>query len=435
MKVVPDPYSTRQISAEEINRVKNGMWAKNGKAADSVGLAMLHFRVNSTRLERTYMDNARTLDVIHRTFSDKKLLTDMDFITITAAASPEGYSAQNAILAQKRAMAIKSYIMWKYPFMNRESIFTFSIGEDWTGLRKMVEDDRSTPQREEALRILDSDHDNNTKRSMLRRLGGGTSYRHMAIHHLPRLRGGAACMIYYKPKPEPVITDTVRVHTHSTDTVHVHTHTVDTVYVERVVEKLLETAAKPRRPYYWAVKSNMLYDAVLVPDLAVEFTIGRHVSLELNGQWSWWNSRGHHKWAWRFQMAGLEARYWLGNRHRRTPLSGHALGLYGIYGNYDIRFGPDHTGNLSRESFSAGLSYSYGLPVARSWNIEFGISVGYMRGRYETYTSYDDDRGVHLRDNGHLRSYIGPTKLRISISWLPGGKNNLPAAKDKKNKK
>ncbi len=49
--------------------------------------------------------------------------------------------------------------MRKYPFMNRERIFTFSIGEDWSGLHKMVREDYYVPNRAEVLSILDCDPD------------------------------------------------------------------------------------------------------------------------------------------------------------------------------------------------------------------------------------------------------------------------------------
>jgi outer membrane protein OmpA-like peptidoglycan-associated protein len=414
MVVVPDPYSTRQISEEEIARIANGYWrSDNDDVTDSLGLVTLNFRMNSTTLESDYMDNAQALDMIFRTFSDKQMLADMDFITVIAASSPDGNTAANDKLAAARAKAVKSYVMWKYPFMNRERIFTFSIGEDWTGLRKMVSEDKKVPYHNEVLKLLDSEQEGDVIRSELKRIGGGSAYRYIADNMLPRLRGAAACMIYYKQKPEPVIT-TERI--------------TDTVYVEREVRRdsIIRVEVPTRKPYYWALKTNLLYDALLLPDLHAEFSIGRRWSVELGGQWAWWTSNKSHDNTWRIQTAGLEGRYWLGNRESKTRLSGHFLGVYGMVGTYDVRFGAK-TGYLSDMSYSAGISYGYSTRLSRSLNLELGISVGYMGGEYETYHIYDEEQNIFYRDGQDSRHYFGPTKARVSLVWLLDGKN--PAKK------
>ncbi len=77
MRAVTDPWSSRQISETDIARIRNGYWRSEGEGTDSLGLVTLNFRVNSTTIEPGYMDNARALDVIFRTFSDKQLLTDL----------------------------------------------------------------------------------------------------------------------------------------------------------------------------------------------------------------------------------------------------------------------------------------------------------------------------------------------------------------------
>lgn len=420
MTVVRDKWAMREVAPEEITSIRNGYWSRTGKntSMDSLGLAVLNFRVNRTDLERGYMDNAQTLDLIHRTFSDKELLTAMDFITVTAAASPEGNTESNARLAAERALAVKSYIMWKYPFMDRDRIFTFSIGEDWSGLCKMVYDDAGVPCREDVLEIVGSDIPGDMKRTRLRALDGGNAYRYIAVNMLPRLRGAAACMIYYKEEPQPVIiVDTVR------------THSVDTVYVERIVriEPTPEPAQQPqdggkqRRIYYMAMKTNLLYDALLLPDLALEFSLPRRWSIEVGGQWSWWNTNDPRHYYHRVQFAGLEVRKWLGKRDR-TPLTGHFLGLYGMAGNYDLKFGA-HGQLCAGLSYSAGLTYGYAMPIRRRLNLEFSLGVGYLGGEYDKYT-WDGQNRCYPWEATFERNYFGLTKAEVSLVWLIGSGRN-----------
>lgn len=424
MVPVPDAWSknSRTMSAEELEASRSAYW-DNGGITDSIALAVINFRVNKTSLERDYMDNKQTLDLIHRTFVNKETLAAMDFIVVTAAASPEGNTAANRKLAADRAMAVKSYLMWRYPFLNRDMIHTFSIGEDWSGLRKMVEEDTATPYRQEILGVIDSGSDSDTKRSRLKALGGGRAYRYLADNMLPHLRGAAACMIYYKQEPQPVIIER-------------HTHTTDTVYIETIVERemplqaevpLHEQPAQPLNPRYYAVKTNLLYDAVLLPDLAFEFSLGRRWSVEIGGQWSWWNTKAPKHYYHRIQMAGIELRKWLGHRDR-TPLTGHFIGLYGMGGTYDIKFG--NKGSLSDWSYSCGLTYGYATPVGRRLNLEFSLGIGYLGGEYKKYTYYGP-HDCYPWEGTFNRNYIGLTKADISLVWLIGSGVNS----DKKKKK
>jgi hypothetical protein len=388
-------------------------------AVDSITLATLHFRVNSIVLEPNYMDNAYALDMIRRVFSDADLLEAMDFITITAAASPEGYTANNERLAEGRALAVKQWLTGEFPNMDHDRIFTFSIGEDWNGLRQMVWDDERVPYRTEVLAVLDSGESGEAKRAALRRIGSGVAYDYLLEHHLPELRGAAAFMIYYKPTPvvpvpEPMV---FTEYEYMTDTVYVDR----TIRVDSIIRVPVPVPAE-EKPYYWSVKTNLLYDLALLPDLHFEFSLGKRFSLELGGQWSWWTSNISHDYCERIQIGGLEFRLWLGNRDKRTPLSGHFLGLYGMGGTYDVRWDAG-TGYLSNLSYSAGLSYGYSARLSRSFNLEFALSVGYMGGEYQTYHIYDAPQNIFYRDARFNRHYIGPTAARVSLVWLLGGKN------------
>ncbi len=409
MVVVKDPWSNKQITTDQLKRLRNGYWqTETKKGVDSMSLAILNFRVNSSMLERDYMNNDAVLKMIQKTFSNKDILSAMEFITVTSAASPEGNTAANEKLAADRAMAVKSYIMWRYPFMDRDRIFTFSIGEDWSGLKKMVTDDLGTPDRSEVLRVLSLDIDNDARRMQLKQIGGGAAYRYIASNMLPKLRGAAACTIYYKEEPEPrVIRETI----------------IDTVYIDRVVEtpveKIVEVEAPAEEtPYYMAIKTNMLYDAALLPNLAVEFTFGRRWSVEFEGQWSWWNTKTTHNNCWRIQTADVELRKWLGNPER-TPLTGHYLGVYGMAGTYDVKAaGKD--GYLSNMSYSMGVSYGYSMPLTRRLNLELGIAVGYMGGKYYVYDQYNEQFDIFPKKDEKYMNYVGPTKAKASLVWLIG---------------
>ena len=173
MTFVPDPWSRTQKPFEDMFNVRKGYWNPDGDGTDSIGMAVINYRVGSSTVEKDYMDNARTLDILRRLLTDKEILAGLDYIVITSGSSPEGNTAANERLAAARSLAMKSYLMWKYPYLNRDIIYTFSIGEDWSGLRNMIEEDPYTPSRGEVLTVLDAQIGNDAKRAALRNIGGG----------------------------------------------------------------------------------------------------------------------------------------------------------------------------------------------------------------------------------------------------------------------
>jgi outer membrane protein OmpA-like peptidoglycan-associated protein len=185
-----------------------------------------------------------------------------------------------------------------------------------------------------------------------------------------------------------------------------------------------EYGGKPRgEGYRFAVKTNLLYDAVLLPNVAVELPVGQQWSVEIEGQLAWWNTKVNHNSCWRIQTIGVEARRWLGNKTLTSSLKGHYLGVYGMAGTYDIKF-RDKDGHLSDMSYSAGISYGYSLPVSRRFNFEFGIAVGYLGGKYKDYDQYDVQNGIFPLIEKKNLHYFGPTKAKVSLVWIIGGGGN-----------
>lgn len=385
----------------------------------------IHYRVNRTDVERNYMDNAYALGVIDQIFTNHAV-DDIDYILVTGNASPEGNVQHNNRLAEQRALAFKNYLLSNYPGLREDRIHTISKGEDWDGLATIIEYDGKVPYRKELLDLLKSKLPREEQKKRMKALGNGQSYTYLQKHVLPRLRGGVSGMIYFKKDTPQVVIQT--------DTVE--KTRVDTVYLEKIVYTpreviVYDTVYKKveKKPFFIAVKNNMLYDVVLLPNLSVEVPFGRNYewSAVVEGNWSWWNT-GADKYNYhRIQMAGVEMRRWFGNK-TGNPLNGWYAGVYGYGGDYDIRLFTDKnsdTGQQSLWSYSAGLTIGYAIPVGRRFNLEFGLGVGYFGGKYKKYTVSNCQDGVFPLLSTHRRTYFGPTKAGVSLVWLIGsGVNN-----------
>ena len=194
---VPDPYSYTTLRILP-GRENAGYWANVSDGGKNVETIVLFFRNVSSTLDNNYLGNAAMLSILDRTLSDKSVLDKIDYITVTGASSPDGSTANNERLAAERALAIKNYIVCNHLRVNRDRIITFSAREDWDGLRRLIADDYKTPSREEALRILSLPLSGDDRRNRLQQLASGSTYKYLAANMFPALRGGAACMIYFK---------------------------------------------------------------------------------------------------------------------------------------------------------------------------------------------------------------------------------------------
>ena len=414
MTFVPDPWSRTQRPFEDMFNVRRNYWNPGGNGEDSISMAVINYRVGSSTVEKDYMDNARTLEILRRSLTNKDILAGLDYIVITSGSSPEGNTEANERLAAARSLAMKSYLMWQYPYLDRDIIYTFSIGEDWSGLRNMVEEDPGTPWRDQVLGTLDAPIGNDAKRAALKNIGGGEAYRYISSVMLPRLRGAAAATLHFKEKEvREVIVETLRV-----DTVVVEKPVIIEKEVVKEVKPVVLQLPEPEPRSLFAAKTNLLFDAASAINVEVEIPVGERWSVA--GEWvfPWWLYEKK-QYALQVGNGNIEVKYWFGDRRRRRQLTGWFAGLYGGAGYYDLE---RETEGWQGELWHAGLSGGYAHPVSRSgnWRMEYTLGLGYMGTDYRYYVpKMGEDNKWHLmrRNSGH-RDWIGPTRAKVSLVWM-----------------
>lgn len=333
-------------------------------------------------------------------------------ITVYGAASPEGGIDYNKGLSKRRADRIASYIAEVGG--GRISPEVVAVGRDWSGLYALAVDDCELPSREATLDLLCRLAMPNDKESedrmfaQLKVLDGGKPYRYMYSRLFPELRkAGVKVVAVYR---------------------------IDDLVSDGRVSPLETSFAEPngisisakgdvmqevrKKPWYVGVKTNMLYDAMLVPNGGLEIYLGKNWSIDAYWMYAWWKSDRVHNY-WRTYGGDVELRKWLGSAARRKPLTGHHIGAYAQIVTYDFELGG--RGYLAdRWSYAAGVSYGYSLPVAKRLNIDFSMGLGYMGGEYKEYLPQD---GHYVWQSTKRRHWIGPTKAEISLVWLIGRGN------------
>lgn len=183
----------------------------------------------------------------------------------------------------------------------------------------------------------------------------------------------------------------------------------------------LSTVKKPR---YFSVRTNLLHDAVAVPNIGVEMRLGGQFTLYLDYSGAWWGNRmsstynaGRH--VWRYEGGNVEIRRYFGKTAEQKPLTGWHVGMYGQVASYDFQWGD--TGKQGRKaSYGAGVSAGYQLPIGKRWNFDFSLAIGYFGGQYKTCHFLD---GHNVWVSTRHRHYVGPTRLEISLVRLLGRGN------------
>ena len=127
------PTTTQSNTTVGTPKMAYALSPKQGATAVH-NLPPIHFRVNSSTIESTLMNNAQAISAMHEMLSADK---SINAIHLMGYASPEGPYTFNESLAAKRAEAIKQHIVKQKPDM-ASKIVTNSSPANWEAVKKML---------------------------------------------------------------------------------------------------------------------------------------------------------------------------------------------------------------------------------------------------------------------------------------------------------
>lgn len=173
--------------------------------------------------------------------------------------------------------------------------------------------------------------------------------------------------------------------------------------------------AAPEKAYCVAVRTNLLYDAFLLPTLGVEWRVNRDWSVKLDGSLSWWGSNSDK--VQKIWLLNPEVRWYL-LRDRRFYVG--ASGSYGEYNIYKYPLGSLLSKDTGYQGtlWSAGVTVGYQLCLSRYFSVDFNLGLGYTRSKYDSFGMTDGVRVSKERDKS--KNFFGPTQAGISLVWTFG---------------
>lgn len=389
---------------------------------------LINFRQSKWNLDTEIGDNAAALDNIDRRLTE--VLNDSVFrlrhVSVFGGASPEGPVNFNKFLSEQRAATLFRWFDKYNQLTDLDKTFTY-FGRDWEGVLRLAEKDASLPYRDETLSLLQtivsekraaSGAEPKLSLERMKRLRGGVPYRYLYKNIFPSVRASKVIIDYDRILAPGIAARKI-------DTV---VAIPDTVYVDRIVH-LTDTLyfnSCPPKPFYMDVRTNMVYDLLALPNIGIEFYLGKRLSLGANWLYAWWKTDRRHRY-WRAYGGEIFGRWWFGKKALEKPLQGHHLGIYGQFYTYDFEWGGEGEmggkpgGNLWDQGlWGAGVEYGYSLPAGKRINIDFSIGVGYTTGLYHKYVPINN---CYVWQSTHRRHYFGPTKLEVAFVWLIGRGN------------
>ena len=394
----------------------------------------IYFRPGYSLLELSYRDNAANMKALTQGIQTIKgnPCVQLQHIRILSAASPEGNSALNKRVAKRRGERLRDYL--KETLVLPDSIFTVSsAGEDWQGLAALIAKEK-TPWRNKALQIIRHTPEWVTRngkvvdgrKRQLQNLDGGKAWKYMLDNHFYTLRTGAVVVCEVKtlaaestPSAAEASLEQARLEQARLDSASQQSasQSPSSPPFPAIPSQVHPAPQSPPVASYFALKSNLLYDALLVPNLSLEASIGSGWTLGAGGMLAWWSKDAKHRY-WRIYGGDLEIRKYFGTLSKSKPLQGHHLGIYGDFLTYDFEFGAK--GYQSKATYAAGFKYGYSHPIANRLNLDFALGIGYLHSNYKTYVPRD---GCYVYQETKKRKWLGPTQAEISLVWLLGKGN------------
>lgn len=168
------------------------------------------------------------------------------------------------------------------------------------------------------------------------------------------------------------------------------------------------------------VKTNLLADGILSPNLGLEIGLAPKWTVDVTGQFNAWTLSHDRRWKhWAVQP---EARYWFCDR-----FAGHFIGVHAHGGQYNIGgfdgrlnlFGTDAR-KLKDTRYQgwfvgAGVAYGYAWILNRHWNLEAEIGIGYSYTRYDRFRCAGCGKQIESDKPHH---YVGPTKAAVNLVYV-----------------
>ena len=188
--------------------------------------------------------------------------------------------------------------------------------------------------------------------------------------------------------------------------------------VDTLTSRNVETQKETKRlNTAFALKTNLLSDLILAPNIEVEIPFNRKWSVCLDWTCPWWLFRGN-SYCEQLLAAHLQGRRYFGDRENLAYFTGWFVGVQGGLGYYDFQV-PEK--GAQGEFADIGLGGGYSLRLGEYFNLEFELGLGALYTQYRLYTPMENYSILLYRETKEA-FWAGPTRAKVSLVWRIGRK-------------
>lgn len=159
------------------------------------------------------------------------------------------------------------------------------------------------------------------------------------------------------------------------------------------------------------LKSNLLYDLTGTIDLGGEYVCGASNTVSLHVSYNPWECDDNKKM--KLLLVQPEFRWW-----KNAPFMGLFTGVQASFAQYNMGgttpFTTIRNNRYQGTSFGGGVTMGYHWMLGNLWNLEVGLSFGYL---YFDYNKYGQPENAPLLEQS-TTGYWGVTRLGLSLVYF-----------------
>jgi len=179
-----------------------------------------------------------------------------------------------------------------------------------------------------------------------------------------------------------------------------------------IEQSISPTATASWDNYRFALRANILYDALGVPNLGLEWRVDEGWAVNLDaGASNWGSTTGTMQKLW---FVNPEMRYYMGNARRFYVGAGGNYAKYNVYKGVIGSMASKDTG-YQGSMWNVGATVGYQLPLGRSFALDFNLGLGYNSFSYDSFELINGIRVKKERDQ--TKNLFGPTQAGVSLVW------------------
>ncbi len=370
----------------------------------------MEFRVNNTTIESERGDNGEQLRKLNAFLDQIEADTTKNIVNVAfcGAASPEGNTENNRLLAQGRLSALERVVRAKIELP--DSIVTYNDSYiPWSYLAERVEES-DLLQKEVILGIIGREpvvigYINNqlfdNRVELLKTLDDGAVWRQLNERYFASMRNASVIFTTsqssVKPSEESLVADVVEMHKAETPE---RPESVATA----------EVADDWTRHLY--LNTNALGWALAILNIGVEIDLAKHWSFAMP---IYYAAHNYFVPTIKFRTLAIEpeVRYWLKENNIGLFFGAHlGVAQYNLAVNGANRY-QDHNGTSPMLGGGVSIGYRCAISKSRRWNAEFILGSGVYNLHYDIF--HNDTNGKFI--DKQRKTYFGIDNAAVNISY------------------